>query len=89
VFHQYVVRTQRRDAVQAALAASGIGTAIHYPVPIHRQPAYAGRVALGPGGCPNTDAVAREILSLPMYPQLDDRQVDRICAALAAAAKPG
>jgi dTDP-4-amino-4,6-dideoxygalactose transaminase len=89
VFHQYVVRTPRRDAVQAALAASGIGTAIHYPVPIHRQPAYAGRVALGPGGCPNTDAVAREILSLPMYPQLDDPQVDRICAALAAAARSG
>jgi dTDP-4-amino-4,6-dideoxygalactose transaminase len=84
VFHQYVLRTQERDELRVALAAHGIDTAIHYPVPVHLQPAYAGRVPVGPAGCARTAAAAREILSLPMFPELTDDQVDRICAALAA-----
>ena len=88
VFHLYVTRSARRDDVQATLKAAGIGTGIHYPVPVHRQPAYADRIALGPGQCPETDAAAREILSLPIYPELTDAEVATICAALKTLASP-
>ena len=54
------------------LRESGVGTGIHYPVPVHCQPAYAGRVALGPSGCPETENAAKEILSLPIYPEMTD-----------------
>jgi len=82
VFHQYVVRTKRRDALREALQAAGIGSNIHYPVPIHLQPAYQGRIALGPSGLNETERASGEILSLPMYPQLGDAQVERTIAAI-------
>ena len=85
VWHQYVVRSARRDALQQALKARGVGTNIHYPVPVHLQPAYAGRLPLGPGGLPETEKAAREVLSLPMYPQLGDAAVARVIAAVRAA----
>ena len=84
VFHLYVTRSAERDRVQAGLKAAGIGTGIHYPVPVHLQPAYLGRVALGPDGCPETERTAREILSLPLYPELTPAEVDTVCAALKA-----
>ncbi|HLI22655.1 MAG TPA: DegT/DnrJ/EryC1/StrS family aminotransferase [Stellaceae bacterium] len=82
VFHQYVIRSGGRDALQAALEARGVGTNIHYPVPVHFQPAYRGRVALGAGGLPESERAAREVLSLPMFPELTDDQVARVIAAL-------
>lgn len=82
VFHLYVTRSAERDRFQAALKEAGIGTGIHYPMPVHLQPAYAGRVTLGPSGCPETEAASREILSLPMYPELTDADVETVCAAL-------
>lgn len=82
VFHQYVVRHPARDSLMALLKEQGIGTGIHYPVPVHLQPAYLNRVALGPAGCRETEAASREILSLPMFPELTDEQVGRVCAAL-------
>ncbi|TCZ66688.1 DegT/DnrJ/EryC1/StrS family aminotransferase [Roseicella aquatilis] len=82
VFHQYVLRGPRRAEVMARLKAQGIGTGIHYPVPVHLQPAYKGRVALGPAGCAETTRAAEEVFSLPIYPELSDAQVERICAAL-------
>jgi dTDP-4-amino-4,6-dideoxygalactose transaminase len=82
VFHQYVVRTPRRDALQQALRARGIGTNIHYPVPVHLQPAYRGRIAIGPAGLAETEKAAREVLSLPMFPQLTEEQVGRIIAGV-------
>jgi dTDP-4-amino-4,6-dideoxygalactose transaminase len=82
VFHQYVVRSPDRDALQKQLKEAGIGTNIHYPVPVHRQPAYAGRVALGPARCRESERAAAEVLSLPMYPELGDGQVGRVCDAL-------
>ena len=82
VFHQYVVRTPRRDALRAALSEVGIGSAIHYPVPIHLQPAYRGRIACAPSGLAETEAAAREILSLPMYPQLGEAAIDRVVEAV-------
>ncbi len=85
VFHQYVVRAADRDGLRAALKEQGIGTNIHYPMPVHLQPAYLGRVAIGPSGMAETERAAREVLSLPMYPQLDDAMVDRVIAAMWAA----
>lgn len=82
VFHQYVLRAADRAAVQAWLRDEGVGTGIHYPVPVHLQPAYRGRTPLGPAGCGETERAAREVLSLPMYPELSDEQVERICGAL-------
>ncbi|MCS6933235.1 MAG: DegT/DnrJ/EryC1/StrS family aminotransferase [Acetobacteraceae bacterium] len=84
VFHQYVVRSREREAVQARLKEQGVATAIHYPMPVHAQPAYAGRVPLGPAGCVETEAAAREILSLPIFPEMTEEQVERVCSALAA-----
>ena len=84
VFHLYVVRAPQRDAVQARLRALGVATGIHYPTPVHQQPAYRGRAALGPSGCRQTEAVACEVLSLPLYPELTDVQVEQVCSALRA-----
>jgi dTDP-4-amino-4,6-dideoxygalactose transaminase len=82
VFHQYVVRTPQRDALQRALRERGIGTNIHYPVPVHLQPAYQGRLAIGPAGLAETERAAREVLSLPMFPQLTEEQVGRVISAV-------
>jgi dTDP-4-amino-4,6-dideoxygalactose transaminase len=78
VFHQYVVRTKARDRLREHLRQAQIGTGIHYPAPVHRQPAYAGRLAAFPEGLPETTRVAGEILSLPIYPQLGPAAVDRV-----------
>ena len=86
VFYQYVVRSARRDALRAGLAARGIGTNIHYPVPVHLQPAYRGRVALAPSGLRESERAAREVLSLPLYPQLAAAVVAETIAAVKAVA---
>jgi dTDP-4-amino-4,6-dideoxygalactose transaminase len=82
VFHQYVLRSRDRASVQAKLKAMGVGTGIHYPVPVHLQAAYQGRVALGPAGCAETARAAQEVLSLPMYPELAAEQIGQVCEAL-------
>ena len=79
VYHQYVVRSKERDRLKERLREGGIGTLIHYPVPVHLQPAYRNRVMIGSGGLSETEQAAREILSLPMFPQLTDEQVARVC----------
>jgi dTDP-3-amino-3,4,6-trideoxy-alpha-D-glucose transaminase len=83
VYHLYVVRTPRRDDLAAFLRARGIGTGVHYPVPVHRQPAYA-HLSLGEGSLPETEAAAREILSLPLYPELSEEQVRAVAEAVRA-----
>ena len=87
VFHQYVVRTSDRDGLQQRLRLAGIGSNVHYPVPVHLQPAYKGRIATGPGGLPNSEAAARTVLSLPMFPQLTDEQAGEVGAAVRHAAE--
>ncbi|HEY4044805.1 MAG TPA: DegT/DnrJ/EryC1/StrS family aminotransferase [Rhodopila sp.] len=82
VYHLYVTNSAQRDRFQAMLKQRGIGTGIHYPMPVHRQPAYAGRVAVAPSGCRVTEDVAGQILSLPVYPELTDTDVQTVCAAL-------
>ena len=82
VFHQYVVRASQRDRLRDALHARGVGSNIHYPVPVHLQPAYLGRIAIDPAGLPESEAAARAVLSLPIYPQLADDAVARVIAAV-------
>jgi dTDP-4-amino-4,6-dideoxygalactose transaminase len=69
VWHLYVVQSERRDALQQALATAGVGTLIHYPVPPHRQGAYA-ELNLPEGSLPVAEAIHRQVLSLPMGPTL-------------------
>ena len=81
VYHLFVVRHRARTHLQAHLAARGIETLIHYPVPIPRQPAVA---ALDPAECPLAARVCDEILSLPFHPALRDDEVDEVAAAVHA-----
>jgi dTDP-4-amino-4,6-dideoxygalactose transaminase len=80
VYHQYAVRSSRRASLKSHLDRNGVQTAILYPVPVHLQRGYQDKVELGAGGMATTETVAREILSLPMYPQLTDEQVREISA---------
>lgn len=82
VFHQYVVRTPKRDRLREHLHQAQIGTGIHYPLPVHLHPAYRGRVPVGPTGLCRSENAAREILSLPMYPQLGAEAVERVVAEI-------
>jgi UDP-2-acetamido-2-deoxy-ribo-hexuluronate aminotransferase len=84
VWGQYTVQVDHRDRVQAALKAAGVPTAVHYPKPLHHQPAYA-RSDFGVEPCPNSVSVAARVLSLPMSADLSDADLDRVVAALAAA----
>ena len=82
VYHQYVVRHRDRDGLRARLQQLGIGTNIHYPVPVHCQPAYRERCHMSPSGLAATEALTREILSLPMFPELDDGSVAQVIDAV-------
>ena len=82
VYHQYVVRSSARDALREHLSRARIGTGIHYPVPVHLQPAYRGRLAEYPTGLPETARAAGEILSLPIYPQLAEAAIERAIAEI-------
>ena len=84
VYHQFTIRSERRDAIREALAAEGIAASIFYPIPLHRQPVY--EAANRQVSLPASEAAANSVLSLPINPLLDDTAVDRICAAIAAAA---
>jgi len=76
VYHRYVIRTDRREALRTHLTEAGIQTAIHYPTPIHRQPAAQdGSLDLAPGGLPRTEEQSTRILSLPLHPALTEEQV--------------
>jgi dTDP-4-amino-4,6-dideoxygalactose transaminase len=90
VYHLYVVRVAAREKLQADLAAAGVGTAIHYPIPLHQQKAYQ-RLGYKTGDFPVAERVAPEILSLPMFPQLSfeqARQVAEKVMLLAGARQP-
>jgi dTDP-4-amino-4,6-dideoxygalactose transaminase len=81
VWHLYVVEVEHRDAVRARLEERGIATGMHYPTPIHLQPAYLG-LARGPGSFPEAERSAARVLSLPMYPELSDAQADHVVETL-------
>ena len=81
VYHVYAVQVPDRDRVQKALQAAGVGTGIHYPVPVHLQKAYAS-LGYGPGDLPVTEGLARRFLSLPMYPELRPEQIAEVVLRL-------
>jgi dTDP-4-amino-4,6-dideoxygalactose transaminase len=85
VYHAYTVRTDDRDALHAALQEKGIQTGIHYPVPVHLQPAYAELVHT-PLALPQSEKAAAEVLSLPLFPELTDDQIQRVTTALTSLA---
>jgi dTDP-3-amino-3,4,6-trideoxy-alpha-D-glucose transaminase len=82
VYHLYVVRTRERARLQAALQKRGIETAIHYPLPAHLQPAPTYQELAAPGSLPITERLAGEVLSLPIYPELTDAEVEAVAAAV-------
>jgi dTDP-4-amino-4,6-dideoxygalactose transaminase len=81
-YHLYVVACAQRDALMAHLSERQIGCAVHYPVPVHRQHGYAERVVQPADGLPVTERICRQILSLPLYPELSDADVARVIAAV-------
>jgi dTDP-4-amino-4,6-dideoxygalactose transaminase len=83
VYHQYVVRTAQRDRLQGHLKAAGIETGVHYPVPLHRQPAWLRRYGESPR-LRRAEQLAQEILSLPIFPDLTDGEVERVADAVTA-----
>jgi len=82
-YHLYVVETPARETFRTRLAEAGVATEVHYPLPIHRQPAYRGieRIPL-----PASERLATSVVSLPLYPQLDDAEVEHVAEAARAAA---
>jgi dTDP-4-amino-4,6-dideoxygalactose transaminase len=82
VYHQYVVRSEGRDLLRERLREQDVGSLIHYPAPIHLQPAYQNRAVVNRGALPATELAARQVLSLPMHPQLTDAQVERVCETM-------
>jgi dTDP-4-amino-4,6-dideoxygalactose transaminase len=83
VWHLFVIRTDDRDGLQAALKARGIETGVHYPCPLHLQPAYV-ELGVPKGSLPVTELVAGRILSLPMFPEMTSAQVENVVTAVAA-----
>ncbi len=81
VYHIYSIRVQERDAVMRSLAEKGIGTGIHYPIPVHLQVAYRS-LGYGRGSFPIAEQCAEEFVSLPMFPELTHEQVERVATTL-------
>ncbi|MBC8450255.1 MAG: DegT/DnrJ/EryC1/StrS family aminotransferase [Chloroflexi bacterium] len=83
IYHCYVIRTPRRDELIEHLKAEGVGVVIHYPLPLHLQPAYKG-LGYRRGDFPISEACAREVLSLPLYPELTNEQQERVAESVKA-----
>lgn len=81
VYHLYTLRASNRDVLQSALLKEGIQTGVHYATPVHLQPAYAD-LGYGPNSLPESENAAREVLSLPLYPELTDDQIHSVAQAL-------
>jgi len=82
VFHQYVIRAQRRDDLRIFLAQRGIATEIYYPIPLHLQPSFA-YLGYGEGDLPESERASREVLALPMFPELTEREQSWVVEAIA------
>lgn len=82
VYHQYVIRCNNRDGLGKYLEAQGIRTAVLYPMPVHLQPGYRDRVMLGHGGMDVTETTVKEILCLPIFPELSDFDVKKVVESI-------
>jgi dTDP-4-amino-4,6-dideoxygalactose transaminase len=83
VYHLFVVRSERRDALRAFLGERGVGTAVHYPFPVHRTEAYAD-LGHGPGSLPVAERLAEQICTLPLFPTMSDAEIERVVDAVRA-----
>ncbi|HEY3131659.1 MAG TPA: DegT/DnrJ/EryC1/StrS family aminotransferase [Acidobacteriota bacterium] len=83
VYHQFVVRCARRDSLREFLEKTGVQALIHYPVPLHLQPAYRGRISVS-GSLSETERAAIEVLSLPLYPELSQQEMETVVEAVHA-----
>lgn len=81
IYNQYTIRVPQRDALQAHLKARGIGSAVYYPLPLHLQPCFA-YLGYQEGQCPESEQAAKEVVSLPVYPELTGAQRDEVVAAV-------
>jgi dTDP-4-amino-4,6-dideoxygalactose transaminase len=81
VYHVYAVRTPKRDSLREKLQATGVQTGIHYPIPVHLQKAYE-HLGHVPGDLPVTERAAQELLSLPMFPELQLKQLESVARAV-------
>ncbi len=81
IYNQYTLRVVRRDDLQAHLKAKGIGNSIYYPLPLHLQPCFA-YLGYREGACPESEKAAKEVLSLPIYPELTEGQLDEVAGAV-------
>jgi len=83
VYHLYVVQVKNRDKLQIFLSENGIGTGLHYPIPLHLTRAYA-YLGYKKGDFPEAERLANEILSLPLYPELTEEQIEYVCEKIKA-----
>jgi dTDP-4-amino-4,6-dideoxygalactose transaminase len=81
IFNQYTIRVPRRDELKAHLAKKGIGHSVYYPIPLHLQECFA-YLGYNAGACPESERAAKEVLSLPIYPELSRAQLDEVVAAV-------
>jgi dTDP-4-amino-4,6-dideoxygalactose transaminase len=81
IFNQYTLRVERRDQLQAHLNAHKIGTSVYYPLPLHLQPCFA-YLGYKEGAFPESERAAKEVLSLPIFPELTRTQQDEVIAAV-------
>ena len=82
VFHQYTIRAQSRDGLANALKEAGIGSTVYYPTSLHLQPVFQS-LGYRPGAFPHSEEAERTVLSLPMFPELEDNEVDQVVEAIA------